>query len=170
MWIVINYTWILFSYQYRFISPVSNHDLAEGSSSHVTRRRCMWRDSSERLVNQWMWRGPVDLGVLGLCQYTIHVHLHHTIHSTMICIYTYIYIDTYSMYNLYIYIYYIILCIYIYYHHPFKATFQGGPSKMKDTFLGTPPLKCKIGRWTSPGVVFVGRVGKIPSTCKFLLF
>ena len=149
MWIVINYTWILFSYQYRFISPVSNHDLAEGSSSHVTRRRCMWRDSSERLVNQWMWRGPVDLGVLGLCQYTIHVHLHHTIHSTMICIYTYIYIDTYSMYNLYIYILYYIVYIYIIIYIYIITTrlrllFRVGHPKWKIHFWGPPLLNAKL--------------------------
>ena len=52
------------------------------------------------------------------------------------CIYIFIYIDTYSMY-----IIYILLCVYIYIYiitTSLRLLLRVGHTKMKDTFLGTP--------------------------------
>ena len=54
----------------------------------------------------------------------------------------------------------------LFYHHPFKGTFQGGTlQKCKMHFLG-PPLNVCFPLNVPQVSLFVGRVLKIPSNCK----
>ena len=49
-------------------------------------------------------------------------------------------------------------------HHRFKATFRGGPYQNARSISWDHPLNVKLVAERPPGVVFVGRVFKIPST------
>ena len=52
------------------------------------------------------------------------------------------------------------------YHHPFKATFQGGPYQNVRYIFWHPPVNVKLVTERPPGVVFVGRLFKTPSKRK----
>jgi len=54
----------------------------------------------------------------------------------------------------------------MYNHHLFTATFQGGTIQIVRYIFGDPLLNVKLVAERPAGVVFVGRVFKIPSKCK----
>ena len=83
---------------------------------------------------------------MGIIIYCAHQYIHIYIYNI---IYIYIiYIYTYALYIIYIYIYIITT--------PLKLLFRGGTIPKRKIHFQGPPLKCKIGRWTSPRCRFCG--------------